>query len=181
MRAYGVRWPVVLLSAAVTLLLLFGAQLLYARQTFAQPLNAALRSTPGVMGQPVVASDGLGLAVHVRLGLVPDLETTYLQLLHAADHAAGGRQVILTVKDNASQQLIDDYIALTTILDQGRATGQYVAMRDQFQAAATRMHLTSADLTLDGQQMYVELVSGKNYLYRILPLVLSPATSKASS
>ncbi len=173
MRAYGFRWPVVLAATAAMLIVLFGAQFMYARQAFSQPLNAALKHTPGVLGQPVVTSDALGLVVDVKLGLVPDLESTYRQLIRAAEGSAGGRHVTLKVVDHPDPQLTQDFMNLSAILDQGRATGQFVVMERQFAAATRNMGLTRAHVTMGDQQMYVELVSGTNYLYAIMPLTLS--------
>lgn len=177
MRAYGFRLPVVLASLAAVLAILFGAQFLYARQAWAVPLNAKLEGTSGVIGQPVVTTDALGLRVNVHLALVDDLQTTYHQLLQTATAGAGGRHVTLSIKDDRTAELTKDYVTLSMILDQGRATGQFVDMEKQFSDSSRQMGLTRAQVTVDNTQMYVELVSGQHYLYDIMPLTLSPAAT----
>jgi len=179
-RAYGFRLPVVLASMAAVLAILFGAQFLYARQALALPLNTRLEATPGVVGQPTVTSDALGLAVEVRLGLIDDLQSTYHRLLHIAEGGAAGRHVTIQIQDNRNRQLTEDYMTLSAILDQGRATGQFVAMEKQFAAASGGMGLARAQVTVDSTQMYVELISGKNYLYAIMPLTLAAGAGGAA-
>lgn len=179
-RAYGFRWPVVLASMVAVLAILFGAQMMYARQTLALPLNNRLAATPGVVGQPTVTTDALGLVVDVRLGLVSDLQSTYHRLLTVAAQGAGGRHVALNIEDSRTPQLSQDFMTLSAILDQGRATGQFVAMERQFAAASAGMQLTRALVTFDSTQMYVELVSGAHYLYAIMPLTLTTGTGAAA-
>lgn len=181
MRAYGFRLPVVLAALAAVLVILFGAQFLYNRQALAVPLNAKLESTSGVIGQPLVTSDAGGLRVSVHLGLIDDLQTTYHQLLQTAAAGAAGRHVILTIKDDRTPALTGAYVTLSMILDQGRATGQFVDMQKQFADASRQMGLTRAQVTVDNAQMYVELVSGAHYLYDIMPLTLSSAPTSGAA
>ncbi len=178
MRAYGARLPVVLGAMATVLAVLFGLQFLYARQAVVLPLSTQLRQTPGVSGQPVVRQSGGSLHIRVRLQQVPDLRATYHQLLSVVRAAAGGRTVHLRVQDSATAALrADFYRKLNFIIDQGRATGQYVQMRQAFLAASRSLGLSDAQLTVGEAHVYVALTQGSHDLYEILPLRLPAAAA----
>ena len=177
MRAYGARLPIVLGAMATVLALLFGLQFLYARQAVVLPLSAQLRQTPGVSGRPVVHQSGGTLRIRVQLRQVPDLRSTYRHLQSVVRAAAGGRAVSLRVQDSATAALrADFYQKLNFIIDQGRATGQYVAMQKAFAAASRHLGLSKAQLTVGEAHVYVALTQGSHDLYEILPLRLPAAT-----
>ena len=175
MRAYGLRLPIVFASLLAVLAILFGMQFLLQRQAVSLPLNTRLRDVPGVLGQPTVSSTGSALDVQVRLALVPDLQATYQQLLAAAGAGTSAR-VNLVLVDDRTAALLADYDQLNVILDQGRATGQFVSMQQSFDAAGKALGLTRAALVLGQNEMFVTLVSGSAYLYEVLPLTLSSGT-----
>ena len=176
MRAFGVRLPVVLASMAAVLTLLFGAQYLYTRQALSLPLNARIERIGGVIGAPSVVSGALGLEVRVRLGLVNDLQSTYHSLQRVVRAGVGGHRVAVRIVDSRTPQLVAAYRALSPILDQGRATGRFVRMEQEFSAASAKLGLTRAVVTVDNAHMYIELVARSHYLYEIMPLTLAAPT-----
>ena len=181
MRAYGLRLPVVLTALVLSLAALFGLQQVYAQQSLAGPLVTNLEKVPGVKGAPRITRTAAGLDIQVQLGLVPNLETTYGQLNRVVAANAGGRTVSLQIQDARSPQLLGDYSTLTFVLDQARATGAFDWMSTQFQHDAQGMHLQRATLSVTGTQIFVTLVQGKNYLYAVMPLLLSGGSGGGST
>jgi hypothetical protein len=177
-RAFGLRVPVVLAAAAAVLGVLFLLQFLLQRQAVSVPLATRLREVPGVMGQPAVSENGGTLDVTVRLGLVPDLPATYHRLLQAA--GADGSRVVLRVQDDPDSVLQADFDRLNVVLDQGRATGQFVQMDAGFDREAATLHLDRYALVLGQSHIFVTLVQGSHYLYEILPLTLAPGAAAAT-
>ncbi len=174
MRAYGLRLPVVLGALLLVLAALFGLQAVYAQQTMAAPLTARLEGVSGVQGTPKLEEIATGLVVDVQLGLVPDLETTYGQLESALLATPQGKAISLKVEDHRSPQLVADLRQLDFVLAQGRATGQYVVMQQQFNQESRAMGLERATVSVSpsNSRLFVTLVQGKNYLYAIMPLTL---------
>jgi hypothetical protein len=170
-RAYGLRVPIVLAAAAAVLSVLFFLQFLLQRQAVSLPLVTRLRDVRGVVGQPAVSNNGSELDVAVHLGSVPDLPVTYNALLQAAG-AGSGTHVVLQILDTRTPALIADLDSLYPILDQGRQTGEFVTMDQQFDAKAKTLGLDSYQLLLGQTQMYVTLALDGHYLYEILPLTL---------
>ncbi|HVB10180.1 MAG TPA: hypothetical protein VNM16_07420 [Bacillota bacterium] len=168
MRAYGVRIPVVLMAMAGALLLLFGAQFIYNRQAVQQPLVSISHSMPAVQHVTLENSPS-GLQVDVQLGLVPNLRETYLALQNQVNAALSGQHYQINLTDNHTPQLLDDFYQMNGVLEQGLATGQFVAMEQQVQAIGTREGLSQVSAIVDEHYVYVELVQGKNYLYELLP------------
>jgi hypothetical protein len=168
MRAYGVRIPVVVTAMAAMLLLLFGGQFLYNQQAIAQPLVAITRTVPAVQHVQLQNTPG-GLTVQVRLGLVDNLRETYLAVENQVAGVLGSQHFNLALVDTRDQELVDDYYQLNDILQQGMATGQFVAMKQNAEAAGRKLGLDRVDVIVDDRFVYVELVKGSHYLYQLLP------------
>jgi hypothetical protein len=168
MRAYGVRIPVVLMAMAGALLLLFGAQFLYNRQAVEQPLVSLSHAVPSVE-HVAVANTPSGLAVDVKLALVPNLRETYLNLENQVSADLVGQHFQINLIDARTPELLNDFYQMNGILEQGLATGQFVAMQSQVQAMGAKDGLSHVSAIVDEHYVYVELVKGKNYLYELLP------------
>ena len=176
MRAYGLRLPVVLAALAAVLAILFGLQFVLRRQAVSLPLATRLRDVPGVVGPPVITPGAAALDIEVHLGAVADLRSTYDALLVAAG-AGSGQRVNLQIDDTRTPALTADYYKLNVVLDQGRATGQFVPMETAFSAESQQLQLSQASVVLGDSQMFVTLMAGSSYLYAITPLVLASGTT----
>ncbi len=168
MRAYGVRIPVVLMAMAGALLLLFGAQFVYNRQAVDQPLVSIYHNVPAVKHVSLQNTPS-GLQVDVRLGLVPNLRETYMALENQVNAVLGGAHFQINLTDARTPALLNDFYKMNGALEQGIATGQFVAMEQQVQAMGAKDGLSQASAIVDNHYVYVELVQGKHYLYELLP------------
>lgn len=168
MRAYGVRIPVVLMAMAGALLLLFGAQFVYNRQAVDQPLVSIYHNVPAVKHVSLQNTPS-GLQVDVRLGLVPNLRETYRALENQVNSVLGGTHFQINLTDARTPALLNDFYKMNGALEQGIATGQFVAMEQQVQAMGAKDGLSQASAIVDNHYVYVELVQGKHYLYELLP------------
>ncbi len=166
----------------VILGILFALQFLYARQAVSLPLKQAFEQTAGVHDVTVSQSSS-GVHIDVRVGAVSNLQQTYDQLRTSAQKVLGSTSFGITVQDDPTPALQQDFYALNDILRQGSVTGQFVQMQQQFAAAASKLvGLDKAEVTVGNSQMYVELVSGSHYLYRLIPLpTVSGASAKSSA
>ncbi len=170
MRAYGFRLPVVLTTALAVLALLFSLQIAYAHDVVLHPLTRALMEEQGVQSVTVNRT-AEGIAIDVKEGLVPNLQTAYDTLYTTAENVLGSRAFTLNIEGDPTpaleQEFQDDFneIVLT-----GIATGQYQTMQSSFNAEAKRLNLQDAQVT-EGDTfplVFVELVSGKSYLYEVI-------------
>jgi hypothetical protein len=174
-RVFGLRVPVVLTIAAATAALLFAGQGLYLARSVAVPVARAVRAVPGVASASVQTT-GAGLVVTATLELVPNLRETYLAVADAAASRAGGLPVTVRIRDRRTPALVRAYYALDPVLQQGRVTGQFVAMEQALAQGARRLGLSRADAVVGVRRLYVTLAAGSHYLYDILPLGPGPAT-----
>ena len=168
MRAYGVRIPVVLMAMAGALLLLFGAQFVYNRQAVDQPLVSIYHNVPAVKHVSLQTTSS-GLQVDVRLGLVPNLRETYMALENQVNAVLGGAHFQINLSDARTPALLNDFYNMNGALEQGIATGQFVAMEQQVRAMGAKDGLSQASAIVDNHYVYVELVQGRHYLYELLP------------
>jgi hypothetical protein len=178
MRAYGVRIPVVLMAMAGALLLLFGAQFVYDRQAVDQPLVSIYHNVPGVE-HVALQNTPSGLQVDVHLGPVTNLRETYLALRNQVNTVLGGQHFQINLIDARTPTLLGDFYQMNGVLEQGIATGQFVAMQQQVQRLGQQEGLTRASAIVDDHYVYVDLVQGKNYLYELLPR--QPVTADSTS
>jgi hypothetical protein len=149
----------------VTLAALFGLQRwMFQTQTTA-PLQAELERMPGVRKVALDFAQSPG-TVHVTLGRVSDLQTTYESLAARVAHLAPGAAV--DVVGSSDPKLSSAAQDLSFPIAQGLATGQFVAMRAGVLTAARRVGV-EARIYIDQQDVYLALYDRAHAAYFIYP------------
>jgi len=145
-------------------LLLAGQRWLFSAQT-TQPLQAQLERVPGVKSVALDFAQQPGV-VHVTLSRVPDLETTYQDIDARVQALAPGATITLPTPTEprlrSAEQDLSFYVA------QGLATGQFVGMRRDVIAQATRDGVR-ARIYIDAHNVYLALYDGAHAGYFIYP------------
>ena len=149
----------------VTLAALFGLQRwMFQTQTTA-PLQTELERVPGVRKVTLDFAQSPG-AVHVTLGRVSDIQTTYVSLAARVAHLAPGAAVdVVGTSDSALAAAAQD---LSFPIAQGLATGQFVAMRAGVLSAALRDRV-EAHVYIDQQNVYLAIYDKAHAAYFIYP------------
>jgi hypothetical protein len=149
----------------LTFAILFGGFEVYRSYAVAQPLQTQLLRIPHVLSASVSMENSS--AVTVSLGPVPDLQTTYKAIERTIVATTGGGLPII-LKDHQTAQLDTAWEALNPIIYQGEADGRFTAMISGFERAAKARGLT-ARVTMDANDIFVQLARGDAYIYKILP------------
>ena len=164
------RFQVRRIAAAAAALLvalgvLFGLQRwLFQTQTSA-PLKMQLERIAGVRKVTLDFARSPGV-VHVTLGRVNDIQTTYLALAaHVQALAPGAALDVAGTSDGLLSSAAQD---LSFSIAQGLATGHFVAMRTEALAEAGRVHVL-ARLYIDQQNVYLALYDKTHAAYFIYP------------
>ncbi len=162
------RLPIILVTLALTLAVLFGARWLYQSQAFDRPLGEAVRAVPGV-ADVVVGQQGDAVQVRVKAQDVPDLEQFVKSLWRAIDSVEPGQKVVLQLSDSRNRVLQDVYYSFNFYLQEAVATGRYSELPARLDQVATPDRVTRARVYVDTDYVYVQLHQGDASLYEIVP------------
>jgi hypothetical protein len=160
----------------VSLVVLFGGWQAYQRLNLVNPLKTKLQTIQGVQSVQVV--NGNPNVITVQLGKVKDLQTTYHSLTQTITETLGSNQPI-TILDHRNSILTQDDESLQPIILEGLAKGNYVEMILQVKQAAVKLGI-NVRVTMDSQNVFVQLEQGSYYLYDVQSYHL-PGTGGAAS
>ena len=158
------------LSALIlTFAILFGGYQVYRNYDVVQPLEKQLLHIHAVEAAHIIMT-GQTPTVYIRLGYVPDLQTTYLNIQNDVSANIDG-PVNIELKDRRNALLLSVYQTVQPILSQGIALGYYLNMISQIQAACAKQHIESK-VTMNTQDIFIQLRAGSAYLYDIVPYTI---------
>lgn len=158
-----IRLVPMLLILLISLAVFFAGWQVYKRYNLVDPLKTNLQSVTGVQTVDVIV--GSPTVIRVKLAKVDDLQTTYKTIAKdVAGSANSGSSIVIV--DNEDKTLQQTYENLYPIIGQGLHTGSYQSMIDSFNQAASAQGV-QAKLTMDSNNIYVQLSQGKNYLYDV--------------
>ncbi|MEW8978338.1 MAG: hypothetical protein AB2385_08025 [Symbiobacterium sp.] len=166
MNLRQLRWPVVLAALAVTLGGLFGGSQLVKSRTVDQPLAAALASVDGLDSYQV---ERVGDIQEIRIAPGPgaSLRATYTAVDRQARQILAGAPYTIAVADRRGAALAAVATRLDLYVQEGVATGAFVAMADRIAAEVEALG-AEADVAVDGERVYVTVRKGDEYLYSVV-------------
>ncbi len=164
----GVRLPVILVTLALTLGVLFGGRWLYLNQALDRPLARAVLAVPGVKDVAVGQRSGT-MVVRVKAGDAPRLEEFVVSLWQAIDSVDSTQGVDLQISDSRNQALQDVYYNFHFFLQEAVATGRYSELPARLSQVATPDKVTRARVYVGSDYVYLQLHQGEASLYEIVP------------
>lgn len=150
----------------LTFAVLFGGYQVYKNYELVKPLESQLLAIHAVQSAHVLTT-GQNPEVVVKLGKVSDLQATY-RSIYADVTATLGTPVGIELQDHRTPALSQLYETMGQILYQGIARGDYMTMTESMQSFAAKAHVTCR-ITMNGQDIFVQLSKGNAYLYDIVP------------
>lgn len=162
----NLRWPVVLVTMAVTLGLLMGAGLLLKNQTVEEPLKKLYAGSPSVESH-TFDRQGERYEIKVKLKDVPDLAVVYRQLDEETGKVLRGLPYSLQVEDRRNGRLDETFRRVNLYVQEALATGQFATMADRAEGEAGKAGLT-ARVAVDSDRVFVQLHDNEWYLYSVV-------------
>lgn len=166
-----VRLVPIFLVAIVVLAILFGGWQAYQHFNLLNPLKRNLQQVSGVQtvniltGSPDVVQVQLGPFNKLEKG---DLQETYRDISDQIGTRLG-TGVTLRLADDHGGSLTQMFeVKFEPILLEGIAKDNYTEMIGKVQQLAKTSGVHSR-ITMDGQDIYIQLAKGNNYLYRVMP------------
>lgn len=166
-----VRLVPIFIVAIFVLSVLFGGWQAYQHFNLLNPLKRNLQQVAGV--QTVNISTGSPDVVQVQLGPFDklkngDLQQTYHDISKQIENRLGA-DVSLRISDSHEGTLTQTFeSSFEFYIQEGIAKQTYTQMVSQVHALAKKEGI-NARMTMDSQDIYVQLAKGKSYLYRVIP------------
>ncbi|OAT86691.1 hypothetical protein [Desulfotomaculum copahuensis] len=167
MQWHGWRIPVVLLAMLAGLGVFLGAQWLYNKYSYQEPLAGVLKQNPAVASFAVHRREPV-LRVAVRLKPVNNLMDTYQGLQKSIRGVLGDKEFKLEIEDDRDSQLNEAYYYSQFAVYEAVARGNYREMADYIAAHAAKVG-ASARIFLDQDNIYLQMSHGRHYLYQVIP------------
>jgi hypothetical protein len=149
------------------LIVLFGGWIMYRNYGLVRPLERELSSMAPVQHVNVVVNNQTK-EIQVTLKKVPDLMTAYQSVKERVTSTLGNN-VKIVIRDHRSKELIDLYQNYQPLIFEGIAKGNYTSMIDTLKRRAANDGITNARITMDKNNIYIQLEKGSDYLYEIVP------------
>ena len=167
MNWHGLRWPVVALAFAGSLLAIWGGQYLFQRYGYQAPLQQAVAADQSVESF-TVSDQGRSTVYSVRFQPGGNLEQEWQDLNQILAARAGGRSYRIEPVDNPDPALDQVYYNVQYAIYDALARGTFQAMADRVSREAKAAGVT-AGLWVDDQNIYLELSDGSHFVQKIFP------------
>jgi hypothetical protein len=163
------KWPIVVISFAACLLMLFAGYWLWQRNAVSGPLQEQLASVPGVTN---VVIDNSREGVKIELATDPD--ANFVQTAETVrtwlKENVSGTQPELIWQDNRDPNLKQVRDSLNFILREAEYRHEYVTMADRVQSALQHSDV-QYQLGVDDQAIYLKLQQGDKVWLEVLPVI----------
>ena len=188
MQWQGLKIPIIVFSLLAGLALIFGAQWLYQKYSFQEPLNAKLSQNKSIESF-YIKNEGRQLQVHVAIQYDQDLMQSYKEISKELTRTMMGRKSFQIILEDSPDE----------VLNQVWYNAQYAVYQAVFQGSFQDMALAvnrealslgaETQINLDQGNIYIRLKHQGHTLDEVIPLgnwavsatTQLPATGGASS
>ncbi|MBY6276307.1 hypothetical protein [Symbiobacterium thermophilum] len=166
MNLRQLRWPVVLVTLAVTLAGLFGAGQLVRSQTIDQPLATALAAVDGLAAFHLAE---VGAVSEIAIEPAPgaSLREVYGAVDRQVRQILKDRPYVIAVAGSGAGELEPLVERLNLYVQEAVATGAFAAMADRIAAEAAAAG-AEAHMAVDERRVYLTVRQGDTCAYRVV-------------
>lgn len=164
-RKFNYVWLAVTLALA--LVLLFGGQWIWRQQGVEKPLRENLLALTNVEAVSFEETSG-GSRVRLELREAGNIYRDHQAAAAVLQEHGGRRSYEIEFVDQPNARLLELEEELQPLLYQALAQDEYVGLRESLSASA-QLVACEARLYIDGERLYLQLVDGEHYLYRLMP------------
>ncbi len=168
MNFRGIRLPLVLLIAVVTLAAFLGGQMVIAAVTVDKPLTKLLADRAELTTYEIEKN---AQPIRITIGLKPDadLKSTYDLLDKELAALLGRRGYTIQVIDNRDQTLNDALYEMHFAVREGLTRGNFTEMSAVIERIVKDRAIDSHALWIDDDRLYLQLRHGDSALFEIYP------------
>lgn len=169
MSMRNIRWEYVLLWAFLALMVFTFAQYSYRIFRIERPLEKCLSEDPDVLRTDIKTVQNK-TAIKVSLRYVDDLSLTYKRIEDAVQDIIGQQDYEITLNDDSNEVLEEAYDSIHYYVEEARLRGNFGAMANQSNLVLRDMGIDEFKLTVNDNNIYVQLRLQDKYLYRVKTL-----------
>lgn len=162
----GIKLPMVMLIAVLTLAIFLGGQMVIAAVTVDKPLERLLAGHSELTSFVI---DKHSQPIHLTIGLKADadLKTVYDSLDKELTALLGSRGYLITVIDNRDQNLSDALYEMHYSIREGLTRGNFTAMSADVERIAKARGIETHVVWVDDHRLYLQLRHEGSALYEI--------------
>jgi hypothetical protein len=163
----GLRIPVIIVIAILSLILLTGGQWAYQEFSVQRPFIEKVTNLPNVISVELDHNNNPS-RLEVKLGSAGGTVETVTQLSKIAS-GTYNKAVVLRLIDQRNDELSEILEASQFYIYEALSNGNYSAMYSNIENLANQFQIDQWNLSMNNQHIYLELFKGPNYLYEVIP------------
>ncbi len=169
MSMRNMRWEYVLLWAFLALMVLALAHYSYRVFRIERPLKKCLSENPDVLRADIESIEDT-ITIDVSLGYVDDLSLAYKKIEDSVQNIVGQRAYEVVIRDDSDETLEKAYDLIHFYVEEARLRGNFGDMANQSSLVLKNMGIEDFNLTVNDNNIYIQLRLKEKYLYRIKDL-----------
>lgn len=166
MQIKGFRVIVIATAIIVTLALLFGIKYVNERFNIEKPLFKMYSETKLVL-KPSIDKEGDTTTITLTLKKTDNLYSAYQDIKSDTEKVLGDKKFQIKILDKRSPELEEAYRDSQFVVYEALAKGNYTSIPAEVARYAAAKG-AKAKVYIDGENIYVSLYKGDNYLYEII-------------
>lgn len=167
------NWLLGCMAVVVTMVILFGGQLLWEKFAVAKPLDKAFLNINGVVDAAWEdqSKKGEPIKIYVTLQNIDNLAQTYEELSDGAKKVLGKKPFKLLIRDSRSPELEQFHYKLHYIVQEAIFTGDFSSMAEQLAVKAKEENIDMR-IYVDASHVYLQTAKDAAQMYILVPRVL---------
>lgn len=159
----------IMISAVLSVAVLFGGWAIYNHVAVSAPLNDAIKEVPGLVdvAKPSIEQDYVRIAV--QLSDDANLRQVYENIAENGKAAIGDRKLELQIDSSSSAELDELWNQVLFEVAEAMETKAYSNIPKAMELAAGRYQGVSATTEMDGSNIYITMKQDKAAKYVVLP------------
>lgn len=162
------RWIPIVMTIAVSSIILFGGWFVYQSLTMKQPLHRVVQELPDVVDSQVEMNQK-DVLLHLTLNKNANLRETIQYIRTEGASALGNKQLQIEVANESNETLDHWWSSVLFEVAQAMETRQYGMIPKQLAEQALQIPGLQTTAEMDEQNVYIRLVLGDDSKFIILP------------
>lgn len=167
MRIKGLNIPLIFLSGCCFLGVLLLGQWTFQKYSVERPLIKEITAVDGVQ-EVLIKQDTKKMILEVKLQNIEGFPKTY-NVINSLISAEQKSDLQIRLLDKRDEKLAQLWNQSQFIIYEAIVKGNYTAMSAKINSLMEQAKLDRWEISMDAQNIYLELHAGNNYLYEIVP------------
>ncbi|OMF33817.1 hypothetical protein BK133_13590 [Paenibacillus sp. FSL H8-0548] len=159
----------VMITAAITAVVLFGGWAIYNQVAVAAPLEQVMNDIPGVVASEKPVMNREQVSIQLELAADADLKDVYQSIASNGKAVFGDRKLVLSFKNDKSKQIDELWNNSLFEVAEAMETSTYSNIPDAMNEAAKSLKDVTVTTALDETNVYITIKDTEAVKYVVLP------------